>query len=344
MRTRRAAWSALLVAVLAAACGGHGKVATSPRPVASPSGEVAAAAPAVAGCPAGKPVIDANSLKVALSAAAPGTVITLAAGTYSGHFVAGSSGTEAAPIVLCGSQDAVIDGGSLKSGYAFHVNGASWWQLVGFSIRGAQKGLVADHASHLLISGLHIIGVGEEGLHLREFSTDNTVEGVTIRRTGLLRSKFGEGIYIGTAASNWCQYSGCAPDASDRNVIRDNDISETSAESIDIKEGTSSGEVTGNHLSGLGMVSSAATAWINAKGNGWTITGNFGQTSPKDGFQVHQVASGWGRQNVFRGNQASVEGPGYGFYVQFPSLGTILGCDNHVSGAAAGFSNAGCTP
>jgi hypothetical protein len=339
--------AALGIAVLASACGWLGRPTSSPRPAASPSGQVATApptAPAIPGCPAGRPVVDPTSLKLALSTAMPGTVISLAAGTYSGHFLANVSGTEAAPISLCGAPDAVIDGGGVKTGYALHVDKASWWRLVGFSIRGAQKGLVVDHGTHILISGLHISGVGDEALHLREFSTDNIVERVTISGTGVLRSKFGEGIYVGTAVSNWCQYTGCSPDASDRNLIRDNDISETTAENIDIKEGTTGGQVTGNHLSGLGMVASAGTAWINAKGNGWTISGNAGHTSPKDGFQVHQVAAGWGRENVFRANQASVEGPGYGFYVQLSSLGTILSCDNQVVGAGAGFSNARCTP
>ena len=347
MSSRSAAAAALGIAVLACACGWLGRPTSAPRPATSPTGQVAAAPPvarAIPGCPAGKPVVDATSLKLALTTATPGTAISLASGTYRGHFEANVSGTESAPISLCGASDAIIDGGALKAGYAFHLDRASWWKLLGFSIKGAQKGLVVDHGTHILVSGLHISGVGDEALHLRAFSSDNVVERVTISGTGLLRSKFGEGIYIGTAVSNWCQYSGCAPDASDRNLIRDNNISETTAENIDIKEGTSGGQVIGNHLSGLGMVTSAATAWINAKGNGWTISGNAGHTSPKDGFQVHQVAAGWGRENVFRANQASVEGPGYGFYVQFSSLGTVLGCDNQVAGAGAGFSNARCTP
>jgi hypothetical protein len=163
-----------------------------------------------------------------------------------------------------------------------------------------------------------------------------------VRRTGLLRSKFGEGIYIGTANSNWCKYTACKPDASDRNVIRNNDIAETTAENIDIKEGTTGGLVADNHLAGDGMVASAATAWVNVKGNGWTISGNIGQHSLKDGFQVHRVYAGWGKDNTFRLNHAAVDGPGYGFYVQSASLATVLACDNTATGAAMGLSNASC--
>jgi hypothetical protein len=186
--------------------------------------------------------------------------------------------------------------------------------------------------------------VGDEAIHLRRFSSDNTVNGVIVRDTGLLRTKFGEGIYIGTANSNWCTYTACLPDRSDRNLIQNNDIAQTTAENIDIKEGTSGGVVTGNRLSGLAMVASAASSWLNAKGNAWTISGNSGTNSLKDGFSVHQVYPGWGVGNIFHANHAEVDGPGYGFYVQSASLETVIGCDNSASGASAGLSNGGCTP
>jgi hypothetical protein len=90
------------------------------------------------------------------------------------------------------------------------------------------------------------------------------------------------------------------------------------------------------------MVASAAGAWINVKGNNWTITGNAGRTSVKDGFQVHEVYAGWGRNNVFRQNSAQVDGPGYGYYIQHSQLGTVLACDNTAAGAAKGLSNRPC--
>jgi hypothetical protein len=337
------------VLALAAACGGPGrpaasaKVATSsPSPGASASAQPSAS-PAAAGCPAnGQPAADAAQLHQARASATPGAVILLAPGTYPGHFVATVSGTPAAPVTLCGPRDAVIDGGSVQSGYAVHLNGASWWRLVGFTVQGAQKGVVTEHANHVVLSGLYVHGVGDEAIHLRSFSSDDTVQGVVVRDTGHLRTKFGEGIYIGSAHSNWCTYSACGPDASDRDVIRNNDVSQTTAENIDVKEGTTGGVVAGNQLSGVGMDSSAATAWVNVKGNGWTITGNVGRQSVGDGFQVHQVYPGWGEQNVFRANHATVDGPGYGIYVQHRSLATVLACDNTATAAESGLSNISC--
>jgi len=352
----RLAVALFCVAILAACLGGAPSQAakkqatasavSTPPSASSPEPTLPSVTPgAVAGpsaC-AGQLVTDAAGLKQALAAAIPGTVIALAPGIYPGRFVASVSGTASEPITLCGGRDAIIDGGAIKSGYAFHVSGASWWNLVGFAVRGGQKGVVTDHASHVLISGLYVHDVGDEAIHLRAMSTDNTVEGVTVRNTGLHNAKFGEGIYVGSANSNWCLYTACGPDTSDRNVIRNCDISQTTAENIDIKEGTTGGMVVGNRLSGEGMIASAATAWLNAKGNQWTITDNAGRLSLKDGFQVHQVAAGWGVANIFRGNHAEVDGPGYGFYVQRVSLATTLGCDNTAVGAALGLSNTRCT-
>jgi uncharacterized protein (TIGR03382 family) len=57
-------------------------------------------------------VADAGSLSAALSAAAAGDVITLAAGTYGGNFAINASGTADAPIVIRGEDQAgvVLDG------------------------------------------------------------------------------------------------------------------------------------------------------------------------------------------------------------------------------------------
>jgi hypothetical protein len=335
---------AVLAVGLAAACGGQGSHATvnqSPSPVvASPVTPIVAAP---GGCPSGTMINDAGQLTGALSSARPGDVILLGAGTYSGHFVATASGTSDAPITLCGDRSSILDGGSTKTGYTLYLNGASWWRLVGFSVEGGQKGVLTDRASHVLISSIYVHDIGDEGIHLRAFSSDNTIDGVTVRRTGLLRAKFGEGIYVGTANSNWCRYTSCAPDTSDRNVIRNSDIAETSAENIDIKEGTTGGQIVNNRLSGDGMSPSGATAWVNVKGNDWTLSGNSGMHSPKDGFQVHRVYAGWGNRNVFRNNKAEVDGPGFGFYVQSASLATVIACDNVAIGAARGLSNASCT-
>jgi hypothetical protein len=202
---------------------------------------------------------------------------------------------------------------------------------------------VTDGVTHDLINGLYVHNIGDEAIHLRDFSSYNTVSHNVVRDTGLQTQFYGEGIYVGTAHKNWCKYSGCQPDASNHNQIIDNNVANTSAENIDIKEGTTAGIISGNHLDGTGMVSSAATSWVNVKGNGWTIENNTGIDSIGNGFSVHQVYPGWGVGNVFRGNDATFSGPGYGIYVQSKHLGTLVACSNVVSGASGGISNVSCS-
>ena len=314
--------------------------------VASASPTAASSAPpaAVTGCPAsGTPVSSASALTRALASARPGETIVLADGVYQGDFVASQSGTPSAPITLCGSRNAVLEGESIKNGYTFYLDHASWWRAEGFTVQGGQKGVMADGAAHDLLYGLYVHSTGDEAIHLRSFSNDDTVSHCVVRDTGLLEQFFGEGIYVGSAHKNWCKYSGCQPDRSDNNVLIDNDIANTTAENIDIKEGTTGGQIIGNQFNGTGMVESAATGWINVKGNGWTVEDNTGVDSVKNGYQVHQVYPGWGVGNVFTGNRAQVNGPGYGIYVQSKRLQTVVACNNVVSAAGSGFSTIACS-
>jgi hypothetical protein len=294
-----------------------------------------------ADCPAATTTVhDADGLHAALAAAGPGDVITMESGTYTGNFVAGTSGTEAQPIHLCGPQDAVLDGGDPEEGYVLHLDRAAYWRLVGFTVANGQKGVMADTTIGSVLQGLTVHTIGDEAIHLRTFSTDNLVVDNTISNTGLRKPKFGEGVYVGTAESNWCEISECEPDRSDRNVVQGNHISGTRSESVDIKEGTEDGIVRGNTFDGSAIV--GADSWVDVKGNHWLIEGNRGTNSPLDGFQTHEIVDGWGTDNVFRSNTAVLNGPGYGFSLT-PVRDNVVECNNTVSAAGEGASNVPCT-
>lgn len=308
----------------------------------APSTPPIAPATPVAACPkATTTVSSAEELSAALEGAKAGDVIALGPGSYHGNFVASVSGTSGEPITLCGTAASVLDGGSTDEGYVFHLDHASYWHLLGFAVTDGQKGVMADQVTGTIVEKLTVTRIGDEGIHLRDQSTDNVVTGNTVSDTGLRKPKFGEGIYIGTANSNWCDVSNCQPDNSDRNIVENNTVSNTTAENVDIKEGTSGGILRDNTFDGVGMTS--ADSWVDVKGDGWTIEGNSGRNSPGDGFQVHNVYKGWGTGNVFRSNAAAVDGPGYGYHLA-PVLANVVQCSNTASGAGLGLSNVKCSP
>lgn len=287
------------------------------------------------------PVASTTELTAALADATPGTVIGLADGSYDGNFTASAVGTAAEPIFLCGSRAAVLDAGGPKEGYVLHLDGARYWRLVGFTVQNGQKGVMADGTVGSVIQGLHVTGTGDEAVHLRRFSTDNLVIDNDIDTTGLRREKFGEGVYVGTAVSNWCTITDCEPDRSDRNVVSGNRISRTGSESVDVKEGTTGGAVIGNTFDGTGMT--GADSWVDVKGNAWLIQGNTGTASPLDGFQTHAILDGWGDWNVFSGNTAVVDATGFGYALR-PAASNVASCDNTALGAASGTMNVDCSP
>ena len=320
-------------------------------PSSAPSGEgprpaPTALLPASVDCAAlpATDVTNAEQLEAALAAAAPGTAIRLADGVYPGNFTASAVGTPEQPIVLCGGRGAILNGGAEDNGYTLHLAGAAYWKVVGFTVRGGQKGVMADRAVGNLIEGLAVLEIGDEAIHLRAFSTDNLLRANTIRGTGLRRDQYGEGIYVGSAESNWCDISDCGPDRSDRNIIEGNDIAETTAESVDIKEGTTGGVLRDNVFSGAGMTDS--DSWVDVKGNSWTITGNTGTQAPEDGFQTHAILDGWGVDNVFAGNTAEVNGDGYAINItggKDDQAANEVACDNVATDAGEGITNVRCT-
>ncbi len=285
-------------------------------------------------------VHDAKTLQDALDGAAPGETIVLADGTYAGTFSASAIATATMPIVLRGTAAAVIDAGS--KGYGLHLENSAYWRIEDITISGGEKGIVLDRTIHSVLSGLHITGTGTEAVHLRTESSDNTVTGLTVDHTGLSKAFFGEGIYVGSATENWCQYTACEPDHSDRNRLVGNTFGDgITAQNIDIKEGTTGGLVQGNHFSGVG--STESNAWLQVKGNDWRVTGNTGSVSLDAGFQVLNLVPGWGQRNTFEDNNLKGPARGYAIWIQDGAQDNVVGCSNVQRGFRAGMSNHDCS-
>ena len=292
-------------------------------------------------------VTSSTGLAAALASAAPGTHVELADGRYSTAkgFVVSTACTSAKPCTLHGGRGAVLDGNGTSGVYGLHLSRAAYWTVSGLTVANAAKGVVLDHTQHSTLTGLEVRGTGDEGIHLRALSSDNTVRGNVVHDTGKRSPGYGEGIYVGSAKSNWGTYSGGAPDRSDRNVIDANTISATTAESVDVKEGTTDGTLSGNSFDGAGMSgTNYADSWVDLKGNGWVVSGNRGVNALLDGFQTHVAVTGWGKWNLFRANVADTRSRGYGFRVQDPgATGNRVACDNRAGSAGAGLANLACS-
>lgn len=304
------------------------------------------ATPVVSSCPtdAARTVNVTNAVELtdALTGAQPGDVIRMANGDYLGAFTAEASGTADQRIALCGLRGAAIDGGDTGNGYALHITG-DYWTISGITVTNALKGVMADDADFTQLLAISVHDTGHEGVHFRANSSDNVIQDSEIYNTGLKRDKFGEGVYLGSAVSNWGNYTNGEPDRSDRNQVLRNRIWNTTAESIDIKEGTTGGLIEGNQFDGSAL--SGADSWVDVKGNDYAIRDNTGTNSPLDGFQTHVInGMDWGKHNRFENNTANVNGDGYGFYIHDPETSdNVVLCNNVVNGAAKGFANQDCT-
>jgi hypothetical protein len=292
-------------------------------------------------------VSTATQLNNALANAQPGHVITLADGIYirSGGFkvTAGINGTISKPIKLVGTSKAVISCNNLASGYGFSMLGNDYWILEGFTVRQSSKGIMLDYSNHNVLKNLRVVNSGGEAIHLRKFSSYNSVSGCFIDSTGRdaadAASGFAEGIYIGSAESNWATYTNSKPDTCNFNTITGNTFGDVVlSENIDIKEGTSYGVLSFNSFNGKGCNgNNSADSWIDMKGNYYSIECNSGINNHPtgDGLQTHVAVAGWGDYNTFSNNTLNVNASGYGInIVSTSSKGTAIHnkvCDNNVA-------------
>ncbi len=113
-----------------------------------------------------------------------------------------------------------------------------------------------DKANNNLLDGLFVSDIGDEGVHFRKASSNNIIQNSKIQNCGLERPEYGEGLYIGSALSNWPDVSDSKPDKSNNNkVLRNTFGPGIRAECIDIKEGSQGGLIEGNTFDGSGLVS-----------------------------------------------------------------------------------------
>ncbi|MFS8104593.1 right-handed parallel beta-helix repeat-containing protein [Lentzea alba] len=321
------------------------------------------------------PVSTADQLKTALANAKPGDTISLASGTYRGSFVTQKAGTSSNPITLTGPSSAVLinDGPSgtaptpcpvptagWDSGYGLWLYNAPYWNIKGITVAESKKGIILDNSHHVTVDGVTVRKTDEEGVHFRRSSADGVIKNSTITDAGVVTKDYGEGVYIGSANSNWkCHGNSGGVDKSDRVQVLNNKIGpNVSAEHIDVKEGTQGGVIRGNTFNGTGISgANSADSWVDVKGTGYLIEGNTGTfSSPgtfKNGYETHNPSTtpsfpnGCG--NTWRNNKSDLGNVGeYGVYVTSTSKckanPNVVHSSNTVSKAKKGLTNVPVTP
>lgn len=372
-RTAAGLFAALITLVAPSA----GANARPPASTADAAAVTTALTLAVQHSPSESGVVDvstATELRSALAAARPGQTIRLAPGEYHGSFVTQRAGTASLPITLVGPADAVLvnDGPSgsgpscpaptsgWDSGYGLWLYAAPYWNLFGFTVKDSKKGIILDDSPHVTIDRVHVHHIDEEAVHFRRSSADGVIRNSRISHTGLVQAGYGEGVYIGSANSNWaCHGNSGGVDRSDRVEVLDNRFGPNiAAEHIDVKEGTFDGVISGNTFDGTGISGqNSADSWVDVKGIGYVIERNTGSfASPgtfANGYETHNPATtpsyANGCGNVWRDNASDLGGVGM-YAIRITSTSKCAGdpnvvhSSNTVRNALSGLTNIKVTP
>lgn len=346
--------------------GGQQRVEASFRAATTRTSSAATAAPtttttsgpARTSAPGATVVDTVDEIRAALAAARPGDVIDVAAGEYQfrPRLVASASGTASAPITLRGSRDAMLRTKNASGDYGLHITG-DHWRIEGLTVAHGSKGIVLDGSVGTVIDGVEVFDIGGEAIHFRTCSSDGVLRNSNIHDTGRAHAQYGEGVYVGSANSNWSDFT-CTDrlerqpvgDNTERVLIEGNTFEDITAEGADLKEGTDSGTLRDNVFRRTGTSGqNSADSAVDAKGNNWLIEGNTvadtdadwdddGTMRPSefvDGLQSHSVYDGYGTGNIFRGNTVVGAIPGFAIGLA-PADGNVVTCDNRGVDAGEG--------
>lgn len=223
----------------------------------------------------------------------------------------GADGTKNNPVVLAGSDPTnppEIYSSDYKHNYGIHVTG-NYVILKNLKIHSFSKGVVFDNSVGALMEDCEVYHTGNEIVHVRDSSQQVTLNRNFIHGSGYEIARYGEGIYVGTYNTGWAssqqadrdagfwgtdasqhRYSGYDWRVNDTKITC-NIVSGTTAENIDVKEGTVRGIVQGNMFIGDSLDYNGEVSYddanIDMKGAFWTVTGNYFYNSKKQGLPYY---------------------------------------------------------
>lgn len=254
----------------------------------------------------------ADEIQSALRDARAGDKIIIKEGSYigkwmeSGYFSSNGEGTKEHPITIESenpNNPSKLVGLRSSSGYALYLTG-DYWRVNNLKITNAQKGIMIDNGNYNIISDCQVYDVEQEGIHLRDGSSNNIIKDTKVYNTGTVRADFGEGIYVGSDKGKWNEFK----KECDNNIITNCEIGpNVRAEHLDIKEGTTGTTVKECIFKGEGIAGkNYADSFIDVKGNKTVVKNNIGYRNNNsiivDAFQIHVQVDGWGLDNEFYDN------------------------------------------
>jgi hypothetical protein len=284
----------------------------------------------------------------AVAGAQPGDLIRVADGQYDLDTLAKLltmtvSGTSTDPIFLCGTKSAILDGGVDAYPQAITLR-ASYWNIVGLTIRDFYRAIYVDGGSNNALRELEVYNTGSDMIRLQHFSTDNLIADSCLHDSGLTSDQYASGILV--AYDDGTGEAGC-----DRTQIIGNHFGPNiRSDAVEIHADNVDGLVSENVFDGEGQVYNPAygtLAWVDITSHGITVSKNSGRTAAQHGFAAVRsyVGAPNGDDNVFVDNVADLGGSaGYGFYIDPSTSGNVVDCNNTVKDAASGTWNIPCQP
>ncbi len=182
----------------------------------------------------------------------PGDVVCFAPGTYTPLLIVNVHGRPTAPVVFRRApghdESPTFTSGSLDHGTAITVINSSHIELLGLRATNSGTGVSVEGSEHIRLAELLVESIGQAGIHVGRTRSATQFLGPpshhvdvvknTIRDTGLVTARYGEGIYVGTG--------GLAGDDTHHVGIEGNHIERVRAEGIDVKAYTHDILIRGN--------------------------------------------------------------------------------------------------
>ncbi|MCU4674816.1 right-handed parallel beta-helix repeat-containing protein [Catenovulum sp. 2E275] len=173
-------------------------------------------------------------------------------------------------------------------------------ELVGFSIHGGLYGVRVVDSSDIRLANLHVYNVGQEALSVRPKHAGGSnyiIEDNYIEQTGKKNAQYGEAIYVGDGSLK-------ATVPVSNIMVRNNTITHTTAEAIDIKTNAQQVRIENNIIRDINLkFNGAITVGIEDNfligGDYQVINNDISGVTNRSGYRPLGISVGHGNTQIF---------------------------------------------